>query len=335
MLWIFLQVEIKAFVNDTLSFDSKVLKVIPPDKAKILSNKVILLKPGRAIVITERGKVPIFIREFKKLQLNYDSLVLNVNDSFELKFGNYEYELRPKFIGYIKDNKIYTTSPGIGILIVKSKDAIGRIKVIVKSKNKKQVILSIPNKIIMEKGEKRVFLNYKISTNSENIKISKDTIIALNYGIARVHFSYEDDTTYGYKDALLIVKPRVMEIIGKPGDRIKIEGNKIEILRERGEVKLENNYISCDEKCFGILKIDNIFVPFLFHPDAYKEDEDKDFIIIRRSLEIPRAIEVIRIFPRKKFEMLNNKIIVKERGLGFAVVRTKRGITILKIIGLD
>jgi len=59
MLWIFLQTELKAFINDTLTFDSKVIKVIPSDKAVILGNKIILKSPGRAIVITQKGKVKI------------------------------------------------------------------------------------------------------------------------------------------------------------------------------------------------------------------------------------------------------------------------------------
>jgi len=97
-----------------------------------------------------------------------------------LNFGDYEYEVIPKAIGYIKDNKLYITSPGKGVLILKSNNSIGRIKIVSISKDKKQVILSIPDKIIMDKGEIKVFYGYKISSNSDKIKISKDSIIAVD-----------------------------------------------------------------------------------------------------------------------------------------------------------
>ena len=83
-------------------------------------------------------------------------------------------------------------------------------------------------------------------------------------------FSYEDDTIYGYKNAILIIKPKVMEIIGKPGDKIKVEGKNIKILKSVGFAKLENGYLTCSERCFGLLEVDNRKVPFLFHKDAYK-----------------------------------------------------------------
>jgi hypothetical protein len=67
------------------------------------------------------------------------------------------------------------------------------------------------------------------------------------------------------------------------------------------------------------LEVDNRKVPFLFHKDAYKEDDDKDFIIIRNSIKVPKFFE----------------IIVKENGLSFSIVKTRRGITIIKIISIS
>ena len=334
MLWIILQVEIKSFVGDTIPFDSKVLKVIPSDKADILGNKIIAKSPGRIIVITEKGKTSVFIRKVKRIRLPYDSLVLNIGDSLLLNFGNYQYEIRPKFIGFIKNNKLYITNPGNGILIAKSDEAFGTIKIISIRKNKKQVNLSLPNKIVMEKDERRVFSGYKISSYSDKIKVISDTIIALNYGIARVFFAYENDTVYGYKNVIFIIKPKVMEIIGKPGDKIKVEGKNVKILNSIGSAKLENGYLTCDDKCFGLLEVDDRKVPFLFHKDAYKEDDDKDFIIIRNFIKIPKFFEIIEVFPRKNLEISNNEIRVKEKGLSFCIVRTKRGITIIKIISI-
>lgn len=335
MLWIILQVEIKSFVGDTIAFDSKVLKVIPSDKADILGNKIIAKSPGRIIVITEKGKTSVFIRKFKRIKLPYDSLVLNVGDSLFLNFGNYQYEIKPKILGFIKNNKLYITNPGSGILIAKNDESLGAIKIYSIGKNKKQVNLSLPDKIIMEKDERRVFNGYKISSSSDKVKIISDTIIALNYGIARIFFSYEDDTIYGYKNAILIIKPKVMEIIGKPGDKIKVEGKNIKILKSVGFAKLENGYLTCSERCFGLLEVDNRKVPFLFHKDAYKEDDDKDFIIIRNSIKVPKFFEIIEIFPKEKLEISNNEIIVKENGLSFSIVKTRRGITIIKIISIS
>ncbi|MEO0223656.1 MAG: hypothetical protein ABIL76_00995 [candidate division WOR-3 bacterium] len=334
MLWIILQVEIKSFVGDTIPFDSKVLKVIPSDKADILGNKIIAKAPGRIIVITEKGKTSVFIRKTKRIKLPYDSLVLNVGDSLFLNFGNYQYEIKPKFIGFIKNNKLYITNPGNGILIAKSDEGFGIIKIISIRKNKKQVNLSLPNKVVMEKDERKVFIGYKISSSSDKVKITSDTIVALNYGIARVFFSYEDDTIYGYKNVIFIIKPKVMEIIGKPGDKIKVEGKNVKILNSVGSVKLENNYLTCNDKCFGLLEVDERKVPFLFHRDAYKEDDDKDFIIIRNSMQIPKSFEIIEVFPRKNLEISNSEIKVREKGLSFSIVRTKRGITIIKIISI-
>ncbi len=334
MLWIFLEIEVS--VNDTLSFRGKVIEVIPPNRAKIIeNNKVIFLNPGRAIVITQREKIPVFVRKFKSIKLPYDSLVLYVNDSFNLNFGNYKYNVLPRNLGYVKNDKLFALEPGIGILVVRSNDAIGRIKIVVKERNKKQIQIPLPNKIVMDRGEKLIFSKYKITSNSNKIKISNDTIFALEYGVANVKFLYEDDTSYGFKNVILIIKPKVLDIIGKPNEKIKIEGKEIQILRERGEVKLENNYLLCSDICFGILKVDSRLVPFLIHPKAYREDDDKDFIIIRSDFEIPKTLEVIRVFPKRKFEVVNNRVIVKERGLGFAVVKTSKGITILKIIGMD
>jgi len=334
MLWIILQVEIKSFVGDTIPFDSKVLKVIPSDKAAILGNKIITKSPGRIIVITEKGKTSVFIRKAKRIKLPYDSLVLNVGDSLFLNFGNYQYEIRPKFLGFIKNNKLYITNPGNGILIAKSDEGFGIIRIFSIRKNKKQVNLSFPDKIVMEKGERKVFIGYKISSSSDKVKITSDTIVALNYGIAKIFFSYEDDTIYGYKNVIAIIKPKVMEIIGKPGDKIKIEGKNVKILKSIGFVKLENDYLTCNDKCFGLLEIDGRKVPFLFHIDAYKEEEDKDFIIIRKSIKIPKFFEIIQIFPKGKVEISNNEIIVKENGLSFSIVKTRRGITIIKIISI-
>ncbi len=332
MLWIFLEIEVS--VNDTLSFRGKVIKVIPSNRAKIIeNNKVIFLNPGRAIVITQREKIPIFVRKFKRIELPYDSLVLYVKDSFDLNFGNYEYNVLPKNLGYVKSNKLFALEPGIGILLVRSNDAIGRIKIVVKERNKMQIQIALSNKIVMDKGEKLVFSKYKITSNSNKIKISNDTIFALEYGVVNVRFLYEDDTSYGFKNVILIIKPKVLDIIGKPNEKIKIQGEKIEILREMGDVKLENNYLLCSDVCFGVLKVDGKLVPFLIHPKAYREEVDKDFIIIRDDFEIPKNIKVIRVFPKRKFEIIDNRIVVKERGLGFAVVKTSRGITILKIIG--
>jgi len=335
MLWIILQVEIKSFVGDTIPFDSKVLKVIPSDKADILGNKIIAKSPGRIIVITEKGKTSVFIRKVKRIKLPYDSLVLNVGDSLFLNFGNYQYEIKPKFLGFIKNNKLYITNPGNGILIVKTDEGFGAIRIFSIKKNKKQVNLSLPNKIIMEKDERRVFSGYKISSSSDKVKITSDTIVALNYGIAKVFFSYEDDTIYGYKNVIFIIKPKVMEIIGKPGDKIKVEGKNIKILKSIGFAKLENGYLTCNEKCFGLLEVDDRKVPFLFHDDAYKEDDDKDFIIIKKSIKVPKFFEIVEIFPKEKLEISNNEIIVKENGLSFSIVRTRRGITIIKIISIS
>lgn len=332
MLWIL--VEIKTFVGDTISFDSKVIRVIPREKAYIFSNSIIPIKPGRAIVITENSEIPIFIAKLRKIKLPYDSLVLSVGDSLSLNLGNYEYEIRPKLLGNIQGNKLFIISPGKGVLIARTDKAIGKVKIIAIVKNKKEINLDLPDKIILDKGERRVFSGYKIISKENKIKVKSDTIEAIKYGIERVRFFYEDKNSYGYKDVIIIVKPKIMEIISKPGDKVKIE-NTAKIVFSKGDAIIKDNFLYCQSECYGIIKLNDRFVPFLFHKDAYRESEEKDFFIVKDYANIPESIEIIEYFPRRKIEISNGKIIVKERGLVFLLVKTKKGLTIAKIIAID
>ncbi|MCS7244698.1 MAG: hypothetical protein N2504_06455 [candidate division WOR-3 bacterium] len=329
MLWIL--AEIRTFVGDTISFESKVIKVIPKEKAYVFSNSIIPMKPGRAIVITENSEIPIFIAKLKKIKLPYDSLILNVGDSIELNFGNYKYEIRPKLLGNIQGNKLFIISPGRGILIAKTEKAIGKIKIIAIVKNKKEIKLDLFDKIVLDMGERRVFSGYKIISKGDKIKAISDTIEAIKYGIEKVRIFYESKDSYGYKDVIVIVKPKFMEIISKTGDKVKI-GNTAKIVFSKGDVIIKDSFLYCQSQCYGIIRLNGRLVPFLFHKDAYKESEEKDFLIIENSFNIPKPLEVLDYFPKRKIKIINNKIIVKEKGLAFLLVKTEKGITIIKII---
>ena len=324
-----LLLQIEANVGDTLKFDSRVIKIVPPYLGKKLGrNRVIFLEEGPGVVITSSARVPVIVR-FKR---GKESIHLSPGEEIPLPPHD-EVLIMPPFLAEIHDGKLKAKFPGRGKIVIRNGDSIKVANLIVDG-NFTRIPLRLPDIIVLKKGQKRSFGKIRLFFRGKGLRISGNTLIAEETGTYKVWALYREGNRFGYKLLIVKVEPRI-GVISKPGRRIQLPYKNVEIVASRGDVALINRngryVLTCRRHCYGILRADGKYVPFLISPEASEHLAREISIEEGTEIKIPPPARVIRTYPAEIVEANGRILRGLKKGTGYALIKIGRKLTIYRI----